>query len=463
MKQFLLMIMVTLGGSAAALIEPFWGVLMYYTFAVLRPQYMWKWAFPIELRWSLFAAIVVVGSVLLNLSKTFSRARLNVPGALMIAYGMLLILSMLTAHDTATAQHWAIEYAKVILMAFMAMLVIQHLWQVRLIAVMMMLMLGYIAWEMNSLYFFNGRLDIFHNGYGDLDNNGAGLTMAMGMPIAYAFGVSALRSWQRWGSWFLGVLMLHTLLMSYSRGAMLAAVIGAIYLLINHTPRIQSALIALVLSAAVSVLAGQEIRERFLSIQNYETDYSAQLRLASWNAAWELIWQRPLIGQGIRSSSQFIFNYGADQQGRTIHNQFLQIAADSGIPAAMVYFAMLLIALLYLQNCRSMSRRYLLNHLRPRSPDSWNHPYVLIDQINRLSLGFQASLVTFLVGGIFLSLELIEITWLLVTLAGTMPYLLYQRLVQLHQSTGDRPAPASTRPALGLATPLPRLVPTATY
>lgn len=450
MKQFMLMLLVSGLGCTASLTEPFWGLLLYYTFAVLRPQYMWQWALPVELRWSLFAALVTLLGVALNSRKMFEKVQWNPIASLTICYGLFMMLSVVTAYDTVTAQTWGIEYGKIILMALMVVVVTKHLWQVKAMAMMMMLMLGYIAWEMNSLYIFDGRLNIFHYGYGGLDNNGAGLMLAMGMPMAYVFGVTAPRFWQRGFCWFLAVLMLHALLMSYSRGAMIAALVGVVWLLLNHRPRWQAAAITIVLCAAISVLAGKEIRERFLSTRNYQTDYSAQSRLASWKAAWELAWERPLIGQGIRNSNQFTYYYGADQRGRTIHNQFLQVAADSGIPAAGVYITIIGLSLVHLQHSKTRSRRFL--EQEAYDLDISDEQADMIMTTHRIALGCQSSLIIFTVGAVFLSLEIVELPWLIMTLAGLLPNVLNQHLDDIvQQHTGGiihRPAPGPLRPIL---------------
>ena len=444
MKQFIVMLAILAISSVASLLEPFWGIMLYYWLAVLRPHYLWQWALPFELRWSLYAALVALATAAINFNQISEKLRSNTIANLIVIYSFLLILSVLSAYNTATAQTWGIEYGKIILMALIATLVIQHLWQIKAMAMMVMLMLGYVAWEINSLYLFDNRLDIFHNGYGGLDNNGAGLLMAMGIPFAYAFATSSKRIWYRGACWILGILMLHAMLMSYSRGAMLAATIGGVWLLVNHRPRIQAALITVILVAAVSVLAGQEIRERFLSTTNYKTDTSANARFASWAAAWDLAWQRPLLGQGIRNSNQFSYAYGADRRGRTIHNQYLQVAADSGIPAAMLYIVILTTAMLYLHKCRRMCRAFLIQKRRQAhnsNNDDDAEEIHKVHQYGNLALGIQSSLVIFIFGAVFLSVESVELPWLLLTLAGIMPYLLERYIDSLINPVPEEPLP----------------------
>lgn len=441
MKQFLLLILMVGAGFAGSLFSPFWGLLLYYTFAVLRPQTLWKWALPYEVSWSRFAVLAVLIGVFLNLHGFWSRLRLNLVSALIVVFAMLLMLSILTSHDPSTAFYWGVEYAKVLFLALLAGAIIQHFWQVRVMAAMIVVCLGYIAWEANSRYLFDGRLHIYHHGYGDLDNNGAGLMVAMGIPLCYAFATTASRWWLRAAVAIVGAVMLHAVLMTYSRGAMLATLLAVGWLLVRHRPRLGAAGIAVVCVLAVSVLAGVEIRERFVSTAHFHRDYSAQSRFMSWDAARRMIADHPLTGVGIRNSNAYSHPYGADHVGRTIHSQYLQIAADSGIPACLTYIALVIVALLMV----SRARRMLLD-----AEDDREHPVGNVEHLRRterIVLSCQASLLVFVFGGLFVSLEVFELPWLLIALAGTMPRLIERELAEMRAAESTNEA-APPEPAL---------------
>lgn len=427
MKQLLLLIVLTGVGSIGALHSPFWGVLLYYALAVLRPQYLWKWALPFEVRWSLLAAVATLIGVGVNFSRIALRGRTNVMTGLMLVYGALLLASLINALDPSTAQRWIVEYGKILLLAVIASFVIEHVWQLLTVAAMLLLTIGYIAYETNYLYFFDGRLDIFHYGFGGLDNNGAGLLMAMGLPFAVAFAFSSRRRWQRIACAGIGVLTLHAVLMTYSRGAMLASIFGGVWLLAHHRPRKQVMPIAIVAAVVVALLAGQEIRSRFMSTTNFEQDASVSARFESWNAAWQMAWDRPLTGQGIRNSNAYADNYGGTVEGRTIHSQYLQIAADTGIPAALVYIGMLGVALTYY----SRARGECLRALERGSPRLGKHETARLRMIERMLLACQTSLLTFTFGAVFLSLEVFEVAWMLMVVGGVAPGVVRRHLGEL--------------------------------
>lgn len=442
MKQFAFLSILMAAAALGAFFSPFWGVLLYYFLAVLRPQYLWDWALPGDTRWSLMAAGIAFFSAMLYAPRLILTGRLNRVAWLAIAYTFVIGLSVLTAHDTSIAQDWAGEFAKIIVMVLLAMVVIEHAWQINLFGVMILLCLGYGAYEINYNYFLLGRLDIFHVGFGGLDNNGAGLMISMGIPLAYVFGVTAKHRWQSALAWMLGLFMIHAMLMSYSRGAMLATVVGSVWLLLHHRPRWQAGGLAIAMCLVISLLAGKEIRERFFSTQSYQEDNSAQSRFDSWSAAWRIASDHPLLGVGVRNSSLYSQRYGADLRGRTIHSQYLQIAADSGMIAMALYIVLLIACLRAFGFAGSVCREYLLAHPKIGPPDHDRYMLILSE---RLALGFQTSLVIFAVGGLFLSLEVFELPWLLITLAGVSPL----AALRLTSAVREKENPSTTAAAPG--------------
>lgn len=428
MKQITLLSLMTVLGAVGAMQTPFWGVLLYYTLSVLRPQHLWDWALDGSIRWSFLAAMITLISFWLHLSRLVTRSAFNGMVTLILLYALLVMFSTITAFNPQIAQGWAIEYAKIMVIAVIASMVIEHFWQVKLLALMVLLMLGYIAWEINFLYFFQGgRLNIFHYGYGGLDNNGAGLLLAMGIPFAYCFALSPVKGWRRWGTVAaagLGLVMIHAVMMTYSRGAMLAASVGIIWVLVHHRPRWQAAGATIGLVVVLTVMAGPQIRERLLSTTNFKTDASAQSRLVSWSAAWQIAWENPVLGKGIRNSNQYTHNFGADYQGRTIHNQYLQIAADTGIPAAALYLLMLGFGLWNYRKARMMCRDAI-----DSAPD--DEAIRRIQHASRICLAAQASLVIFIFDGMFLSLEMFEPPWLLLVMAGVLPRVMKSHLTEI--------------------------------
>ncbi|MCC6681221.1 MAG: O-antigen ligase family protein [Phycisphaeraceae bacterium] len=467
MKQFIFLCLLTLGGGLGGLIHPFWAVLLYYILAVLRPQFLWEWALPMEVRWSLIAAVIVLLTVAVNFPRLFRRGRLNATASLMMVYGMLVMTSVVTAYDPGVAQSWAVDFVKVMLIALIATFIIEHLWQVRVVIVATAMCLGYIAYEINYLYMFqNARLDVFHYGYGGLDNNGAGLMLAMGLPLAYALAMTPGRDARLlWARRFVAVgialVLIQAIMLTYSRGAMLAGIVGLLWLAWRHRPRRHVLVITPIVVVVLFSLAGDEIREEFLSTRQYRQDKSAQSRFESWNAAWQITWEHPVFGAGLRNSNTYSHNYGADRSGRTIHNQYLQIAADSGIPAALAYLALLGWSIVRLGAARKAALHVAAEcQSTPNDddPDSDSSAVAArqLTEAQYLCLAVQSSLIIFAFDGIFLSLETFELPWLMLVVAGVLPGVIDRRIAALRQPQQEELEDSRNR--FSFPMPQPRLL-----
>jgi O-antigen ligase len=152
-------------------------------------------------------------------------------------------------------------------------------------------------------------------------------------------------------------------------------------------------------------MAGPEIRARFLTLESAEKDESAQSRRASWAAAWAMAKDNPVFGVGVRNANLYSHQYGADIEGRTIHSQYLQIAADSGFVALGLYLAALAAVWVSLRRARNEARR----HTGPTAR-----------RVVAIAAGLECALAVFCVGGAFLSLEVFELPYLILLLGAQL-------------------------------------------
>jgi O-antigen ligase len=471
-KQLIFMGAAVLFGLIGGFIEPFYALVPYYVFSVLQPQYLWAWALGPDARWSLAAAGIALLAILVHGSRVLRNVRWNAVAALLGLYALLLALSCLTAYDAAIAGQWFGVTIKVLLMAALTMVLTDSLTKLRVMVMVVACSLGYLAWHFNSLYLFEGRVDI-QRGLGAYDNNGLGGLLVMGLPFAYALGKNA-RHWAIKLAWALaGVFMVHGILLTYSRGAMVAAILGGAWILWHHRPRLQGAVIAVLIVAVTGVMAGKEVRERFMTIFDDHPDDSVQSRFESWNAAWLMIHDHPVLGVGVRNSNLYTESYGADRRGRTIHNTYLQIAADSGLPALVVYLALQAAAVASLMRGRRRLERWEREHawrhaLMPRhgpraAPADSREPLAARHDRLRLSrdiiLAIQAGLLIFYIHSFFFSSEMFELQWLLIAFAGATPRIVDEFLARLDEEAGEaaqavESPPAKPRPMAVVRRPL---------
>jgi probable O-glycosylation ligase (exosortase A-associated) len=421
MKQLAFMAITMFLGTAGSFgISPVLGIAVYYLYAVLRPQFIWDWVEFMGVRlgdvnWSLPVALCALVSTLvwrfgiwmpLAASKPpwYGYPRFTRSHYLFLAFTAWISLTYPTAINQTVAWPFFIEYVKIFLMFLCAALVLNTVRDLWVIYIVVLCSAGYIAYELNFFYLAYGYMLLHMRGYGGLDNNGAALILAMGVPMAF-FAWEATRRWWRWGYLLMIPILGHAILLSYSRGAMLSLIPAAVLMWLRARNKGFISLAYGIGLALIVLTTGKEIEERFMSIGKDNTNP----RLISWRVAIQMANERPVFGFGIRNSNLFTFSYGADEEGRTIHSQYLQIAADSGWVAMGIYVVLLASIFIGLWQTRRVTRKFT-------DPDTLN--------VRSLAAGVECALLLFCFGAIFLSLEHFE-----------MPYIIMLLGVQVHAVT----------------------------
>jgi probable O-glycosylation ligase (exosortase A-associated) len=248
-------------------------------------------------------------------------------------------------------------------------------------------------------------ITIYDRGYGGLDNNGAGLMLAMGVPLCL-FAWEGMERWWRWIFVALIPLLIHSVLLSFSRGAMLSLVVACPFLYLRSRNKRQLLIGGLILFLALLPrMAGKEIRDRFFSIEKYDKDESVQGRFSSWQVAWQIAKDYPIDGIGLRNASAYAQQYNPEAKDRTIHSQYLQIMADTGFVGLGLYLSALFLVWRSTQRVRQATRDGTdLDHRRAFAA----------------ACGVECAMIVFCVGASFLSLEVFELPYLLLLLGSQL-------------------------------------------
>lgn len=162
-------------------------------------------------------------------------------------------------------------------------------------------------------------------------------------------GSSGRRGW-RWAA--LAVINV-ALLASYTRGAWVALAVAVTVLLLVRAPKLLLAYFPV--GVLLVVLAPVPIVRRMISITDLQ-DRSNYDRLCMLEAGMTMVAERPLFGLGPEMVERRYPIYRPPSAPRFdiphLHNSFLQLAAERGLPALLAYLAMSWASL------RAMLRRY---------------------------------------------------------------------------------------------------------
>jgi len=430
------------GGLPFMLVNPLVGVAVYYALGLLRPQYTWFWSLS-GTRFSYYTAIAaLLGWIFLKMRGHHALRGCRKTNILMGLFFLWILISYWQSSFPYVSAAWWDWYYKGFLFYLVAISVVGKLSHVRILLWVAVLSTGYLAWDANDQYFFRGILRIRGLGFGD--NNILGSYFAMSLPLCFFL---MMEEKNKWVKSFLALLMpiyIHAILLTYSRGTMLAGLVLFPLLVFRVRRKSLAIVMGIILMAVTFRLAGDQIRDRFSSIASHEVDESALERKRAWAAAWAVARDYPYFGVGLRAFGQVSYKYGPVKRGRVAHNTFLQTAADSGFPAMALLILVMLTQMWRLQ--RMIWR--------------WKHSPHL--PFYHYAAGLQGSLVAYACCAAFLSLDAHDHFFISMALATILrrvaasPEAVHAHEMERLAETG--PVPSGPAPAPGT----PRLRPVAT-
>lgn len=344
MIPFILIITVVFTCAFVALLRPSVGVIAFYGFYLLQPEWNWRWT-PLQsfTNYQDLLAISTLLGTLLNFgsgnvfTKSSTAAYSSLAGFLALAY----VSYIQSINPTASWIYLNIIW-KGILMAFLAA---YHLDTPRRLCAMLWtisLAQGYNAYQINLQYFEDGYSLFARMASWGMhgDNNIYTNTTIPILACSAALMVYARRSWQKCLAASVALLQVHQIMLLESRGGMLGAIvtIGVFYSFMPKSPRVVAIGIATFIVGAV--LAGPPVIEEFASAfrSRGELDSSALSRFDLWKAGWQITFENPLLGVGPNAGRYLVPNYVVVLgTAKDLHNIFFEVSCGCGIPAAVLF------------------------------------------------------------------------------------------------------------------------------
>ncbi len=396
MKGLLFTYGVAYGGAVAALINPFYGLLAYVCFALLRPESLWFWAVPPGQN---FSRILAVAMLLGWAARGFGNWNLGrARGAVWVLVGYLFWAAMSAALAPNATVGWGFveSQAKIVLPILVGVTTITSMKQVRQLAWVITLSQGYVAYELNMSY-FSGFNRLQRIGFGGMDNNSYAIALVTGIGFAFFLGLEERAWWRKLIAFAAAAFMAHAVFFSFSRGGMLALIVTGIvsFILIEKRPKYYAWFaVGLVLAL---LMAGEEVRERFASafLDQEERDYSATSRLDLWEDCLDVMGKNPFLGAGPNHWPLVAPDYGWPQ-GKEAHSVWFQLGAELG------FVGVSLLAAYYLLSVR---RLWSLAKKKRLAGQRWQ---------TGLARAVIASTAGYLVASQFVSLENLEIPYYVV-------------------------------------------------
>lgn len=330
MKGLIFTYLLTYGGGVASLFKPYYGLLIYICFAVIKPEDLWFWAVPAGNYSRIIAFALLVGWGLHGFGNwQFGRAKRIV--GLLICFFLWALASGLQSARPGISLVWLEQYAKIVLPFLVGITLIDSVAKLKQLTWVIVLSHAYVAYDLNRAY-YSGFNRLTEAGFGGMDNNCVGIAMVACTGVAFFLGFDAPRWWQKSIAFGAVALMVNTVFFAFSRGGMLGLIITGLmsFILIPKKPRHYLIFTLMVLLAAR--LAGPQVLERFGTTFADEKvrDFSAQERLNLWKVCVELMGQWPIFGIGPRQFPQIIHLYGFPRF-KEAHTLWLSVGAETGV------------------------------------------------------------------------------------------------------------------------------------
>jgi len=397
----------------ACFLRPWFGLMTFSWLAYNRTQDL-TWGFARALPISqLVALAMIAGWMVWEFRPLMGKdARLRAMIVLLALIGVSMLTSNLRVEYVFDRY---LELVKVMLVALLTAALLVNRERLRSFGIVLSLAIGFYGIK-SGLFFLAGGGTLNGPGGMLLDNNDFALANTMNLPFLWyvSYDVADLRYGRvlkvvMRGAFFLTIL---TVIATGSRGGFLAMSV-TLFIMAMKTRFKVPALVGIgVLGVLALLLAPPEYIERLRSIGNATEDASAQARFISWQVAINMIKAHPVFGIGFQNMYWEFARYLGGvhiPQGTTVvenhvaHNSYLQIWAESGTLAYLVFMFILITTL---RRMRAVTRGV------KDTAEAWAGQY---------SKAIEVTLYGYMVGATFLNRAHFDLVYQLVAVAVAIP------------------------------------------
>lgn len=380
--------------------RPFVGILMYSWLAYMRPQDL-AWGLRHERFSFLVFAATAVGLAIGVVMGREKPITIGAPIVLMgLLWGWFFFASQMAFLPELTGKKFSL-LTTVVLVALITTSLVRNASRFRALMLLIAFSLGALGAKYGVYGVLRGgaRFDSGPGGF-MVDNNTFATALNCVIPLLAAVFLSERSRWLKIVAVVLAVLSMMAIVFTFSRGGLLTlGVVGALIIVRSKKPGLAAILLVLG-GTAFLLFTSEDLKQSYFgratTITSYEEDASAAGRIEQWQRALRIAADRPWTGVGPGNLEAVYRRYapGADHFLVT-HNSYLQFVVEAGIPALVLFLAMIAICL------------WQLERVRKDPPAPWIGIYASMMQL---------SFVAFCLGGMLLDMAYFDLIYHLVAL-----------------------------------------------
>jgi len=193
---------------------------------------------------------------------------------------------------------------------------------------------GYVGFEMN-LNYLRGH-NFAAEGFGGMDNNFFAVSLICVVGPAIALALASKTWFERGLASFAAALILHTTLLTFSRGGLIGLIAVAVTAVVMMPKRPKN-MAAILVTVLITVwFTGPQLASRYASafVAPEERDLSAESRVDLWLDCLKVVEAQPLFGVGPANWRVIASRFGWPE-GKSAHSVWMETAAEVGIPGTL--------------------------------------------------------------------------------------------------------------------------------
>jgi O-antigen ligase len=312
-----------------------------------------------------------------------------------------------------------LSYSSFLLLFLVTVTVVDSLRRLRWV---MLVAVGSVAFA--SLYMVR-EWQKYHTVYQDFrpgwvvgDPNYFTVSALLALPIAFYMMLGSKRPWERVFCTGCLLVTLVAVTLGASRGGFLGLVVAFLFVVWHSRERLRNLVLVSALVLPLSLISTASPLGRLLHPSHGDKE-AQESRTTVWLAGLHMIESHPMTGVGLGNFKPLVAEY---EQGETVvdhiaHNSYIEVAAEMGLPALLVF-----LGILY------FSYRTLGRVGASRSAP----PFV-----SQAALGLQAGLLGSAIAIFFVSGQYQKLLWLTVFLSMCMPGLVQPSIAKKRMETGS--------------------------
>jgi probable O-glycosylation ligase (exosortase A-associated) len=408
MRDFLVLAII-LGSAPMAFMNPFYGIMVWYWIAYFNPHRL-----AYSIRFFPVAEVIAIPTILgLPFAKQLNKRIWTRETALLLFlflwYGITLLHASLTPMmmgHVDTGFEKFVNVGKILLMTTITVMVLTTRDRIHWLMLTVALSFGLLAIKGSIFGLATGGGSRIYGPEGSFvaDNNSLGLALDMSLAMFFFLAREEQRFYLKWILYLSFVCGILSVILTYSRGALLGMIFVLAYIAIRSKRKAITAILLVPVILGAVTFAPQAWWDRMDQFFHGHLDDSARERLITWHTGYNLSKSYPIFGGGLDCYSDPLVHLKFQSErlpnGELTtgpHSIYLQMLGEHGYPGLLLFLILIGSCFVTLRRVRKMAV------LCP--PLQW---------VNRYTYMLEGSILAFMISGTFLEFANFDLWYLIV-------------------------------------------------